>query len=341
MARVMLFIDGTWLYQNMSRLLDYTEDRNYQIDFHKLPQAVLEELAEQQPGLQIDYIRGYVFGAYPVKVDPLDEPLSQRQRDFYLRLREEYFYHVETYPVNFKGRRIRRADRDPTDPFHPREAQATISLATSALHQVYSNACDIAIFLIGDRDYKPVIRAIRRLGRRTALVSIRSACTPEFATPQDRTQVSDFDTIWMDEMVPRIQLIRQPHMLECQGPDHAGDRMVYTTYYPRPGQRFFCDDCRERYEEQREQQMERIDEEREKAIETGEQVFGTVKTIKADKGFGFITSEEGQDYFFHYSDLAQGIEFGEDIVGAQVGFLIVREPTADKAGAATAVRLDD
>jgi len=341
MARVMLFIDGTWLYQNMSRMLDHTEDRSYQIDFHKLPQAILEDLAEQQPGLHPDYVRGYVFGAYPVKVDPLDEALSQRQRDFYLRLRAEYFYHVETYPVNFKGRRIRRADRDPTDPFHPRESQAAISLATSALHQVYSGACDIAVFLIGDRDYKPAIRAIRRLGRRTAITSIRSACTPEFATPQDRTQVSDYDTLWLEEMVARVQLVRQPHMLECQGPDHPGDRMVWTTYYPRPGQRFYCDDCRQHYEEQREQQLERIDEEREKAVESGDAVFGVVKPVKADKGFGFITSEAGLDYFFHYSDLAQGVEFGEDLVGAQVSFFIVREPTDDKAGAATMVRLEE
>ena len=30
---------------------------------------------------------------------------------------------------------------------------------------------------------------------------------------------------------------------------------------------------------------------------------GTVSRVIADKGFGFITGEDGQDYFFHRSDL--------------------------------------
>ncbi len=341
MARVMLFIDGTWLYQNMSRLIELSDERNYQIDFLKLPEVIIEELSNMAPGQNFEFVRGYMYGAYPVKADPLDEALSLRQRDFYMRLREEFFYHVETYPVNFKGRRIRRSDRDPGDPFHPRESQAAISLAVGAMHHAYVDACDIAVFLIGDRDYKPSIRAIRRMGRRTAIVSIQNACTPEFATPQDRTQVSDFDTIWLDEIVQRIQLVRQPHMLECMGPDHEGDPMVWTTYYPRPGQKFYCDDCREKYEETREQQMAAFDEERERALESSELYFGHIKTLKLDKGFGFITSEAGVDYFFHFSDLGEGLEFTEDLIGQPVSFYIVREPTDEKAGAATRVRLDD
>jgi len=340
MARVMLFVDGTWLYQNMSRLLNYTEDRNYQIDFLKLPHAIMAELKEQCPGTSFEFVRGYCFGAYPVKVDPQDESLSLRQRDFYLRLREEFYFHVETYPVNFKGRRIRRSDREPGDPFHPRESQGAISLAVSALHHCHVDACDVFVFLIGDRDYKPAIRAIRRMGRRTAIVSIQNACTPEFSTPEDRTQVADFDTLWLDEMVSAIQLVRQPHMLECQGPDHAGDRNTWTTYYPRPGQRFFCDDCRARFEEQRESQTSAYDDERDRAVESGELTYGHVKTLKLDKGFGFITSDAGYDYFFHLSDLSQGVEFSEDLLGAAVSFYIVREPTDEKAGAATEIHLE-
>ena len=30
---------------------------------------------------------------------------------------------------------------------------------------------------------------------------------------------------------------------------------------------------------------------------------GTVSRVIVDKGFGFITGEDGQDYFFHRSDL--------------------------------------
>ncbi|MDR1697936.1 MAG: cold shock domain-containing protein [Erysipelotrichaceae bacterium] len=30
---------------------------------------------------------------------------------------------------------------------------------------------------------------------------------------------------------------------------------------------------------------------------------GTVKKFNKEKGFGFITGEDGKDYFFHYSSL--------------------------------------
>jgi cold shock CspA family protein len=339
MARVMLFVDGTWLYQNMSRLQDYSEDENFQIDFSKLPRAIFDEVSEQDPHVQMDYVRGYMFGAYPVKVDPVDEPLSIRQRDFYLRQRDEFFFEVETYPVNFKGRRIRRTERDPSDPFHPRESQASISLAVTATAFALSNAFDIAVFLVGDRDFKPAIRAIRQAGKRVAIASMRNACTPEFSTPADRTQVADFDTVWLDELVAKIQLIRTPHMLECQGPAHEGEAMVWTTYYPRPGQKFYCDDCREKFEQSREEHLARIDEERDRAVEEGEMKFGAIKTLKLDKGFGFVSADTGEDYFFHFSDLEEGIEFTEDLQGMSVSFYVVREPSLDKAGAATQISL--
>ena len=35
---------------------------------------------------------------------------------------------------------------------------------------------------------------------------------------------------------------------------------------------------------------------------------GTVRTIRADKGFGFIKDESGKDYFFHQSAI-----YGEGI----------------------------
>lgn len=326
MAKVMLFADGTWFYQNMSRLLDYTEDRFYQVDFTRLPEAILEDLNEQSPGLQAEFVRGYMFGAYPVKVDPLDEALSQRQKDFYTRMREDFFYHVETYPVNFKGRRIRRSDRDATDPFHPREGQAAISLATTALQCAFNHAFDIGVFLIGDRDYKPAIRAVRRFGKRTVILSIRNCCTPEFSAVQERAMVADFDTLWMDDMVPRIQLTRELRRHE----EYDGETAAYSESRP-PAPSYT----------QRQRQFEEIEQERQRALEEGAEVHGAIKTIKLDKGFGFITSDGGQDYFFHYTDLDEGLEFSEELMGMPVSFYIVRPPDEHKAGAATHIVLQE
>ncbi len=46
---------------------------------------------------------------------------------------------------------------------------------------------------------------------------------------------------------------------------------------------------------------------------------GTVKKFDKEKGYGFITSADGHDYFFHYSQLVmEGFKTAE--VGATVEF---------------------
>ena len=36
---------------------------------------------------------------------------------------------------------------------------------------------------------------------------------------------------------------------------------------------------------------------------------GTIKTIRAEKGFGFIKGEDGKEYFFHHSAIqGEGID---------------------------------
>jgi CspA family cold shock protein len=41
---------------------------------------------------------------------------------------------------------------------------------------------------------------------------------------------------------------------------------------------------------------------------------GKIRTLRADKGFGFITGEGGQDYFFHQSAI-----YGEGIADLREG----------------------
>lgn len=62
-------------------------------------------------------------------------------------------------------------------------------------------------------------------------------------------------------------------------------------------------------------------------------VSGTIKKLVADRGFGFITAEDGNDYFFHRSGAA---EFDRLDTGAKVTF--VTEPSP-KGPRATNVRL--
>ena len=46
---------------------------------------------------------------------------------------------------------------------------------------------------------------------------------------------------------------------------------------------------------------------------------GTIRTLVSDRGFGFITKEQGGDIFFHRSEL-QGIDYNSLREGQQVEF---------------------
>lgn len=52
-------------------------------------------------------------------------------------------------------------------------------------------------------------------------------------------------------------------------------------------------------------------------------IKGTVKWFNATKGYGFISSEEGQDVFVHYSALKNNGEFRSLEEGQAVEFDIV------------------
>ena len=43
---------------------------------------------------------------------------------------------------------------------------------------------------------------------------------------------------------------------------------------------------------------------------------GTVKKVVADRGFGFITGEDGKDYFFHRDGVSESVDF-DRLVGGE------------------------
>jgi len=47
---------------------------------------------------------------------------------------------------------------------------------------------------------------------------------------------------------------------------------------------------------------------------------GTIKKVISDRGFGFITGEDGKDYFFHRDGLTDSVEFEQIAGGERVDF---------------------
>ncbi len=54
---------------------------------------------------------------------------------------------------------------------------------------------------------------------------------------------------------------------------------------------------------------------------------GTVKKFDKEKGYGFIKSAEGQDYFFHYSQLQM-----EGFKTAEIGAVVEFDPAETEKG---------
>jgi len=59
---------------------------------------------------------------------------------------------------------------------------------------------------------------------------------------------------------------------------------------------------------------------------------GTVKKVVADRGFGFITADDGKDYFFHRGALDTSLDFDRMSGGEKVEFTIEQSPKGPRAG---------
>jgi cold shock protein len=58
---------------------------------------------------------------------------------------------------------------------------------------------------------------------------------------------------------------------------------------------------------------------------------GTIKKLVQDRGFGFISAEDGKDYFFHRSGLDSAINFDSLTGGERVEFEIENSQKGPRA----------
>ncbi len=361
MIKFMLFIDGTWLYSNTSRLVGASGEPGFVLDFGKLPRVLAEEVGRRLGHDEWTVVRTHLFGSYAANVDSRDLEPVERRLNFFTMLRQQHHYEVEAFPVDFRGKRLRRTDRDPNDLFEAKEKCVDIALATSMLFNAsMTNAYDVAIAVIGDQDFKPVLQSVRRLGKRVAIASINGACSGEYSDPADKARVRDVELIWLEDLLPRLARRYDPHVLECQSPSHKGERRVETTYYPKRGEKFYCPACREEFARQREagaasapsnggngggngNSNGHVTGEPMTYAPTDTTLMGVVKHKRVDKNYGFIMVDgcgtyDGTEYFFHETDMVDGTRFADLAEGTYVDFQVKAEPPPGKAPPARNVR---
>lgn len=58
---------------------------------------------------------------------------------------------------------------------------------------------------------------------------------------------------------------------------------------------------------------------------------GTVKKVVAERGFGFITADDGKEYFFHRTAVDPSLSFDRLSGGEKVEFEVQPSPRGERA----------
>jgi uncharacterized LabA/DUF88 family protein len=261
MAKIMVFIDGTWLYSNHRNLQEAYGDE-FQIDYGKLPSTIGKIVSENLGGADVDIVRTHLYGSNARNYSDDDRDMVFRRKDFFNLLREEYHYEVDVYEIDYRGRRLRRKDRELGDDFVPEEKCVDIALASSMMfYAALPYAYDIAVLVGGDRDYIPALQRVRQLGKRVVIASIKNSCPREFRDTSNPLGVRDFDMVWMDDkkVMEEYKLEAIKKWVICRSPLHTTENPVWTDEFVRKSRPYYCRECRENMRRQREEYFQSED----------------------------------------------------------------------------------
>jgi len=150
LERVIVFIDGGYLRRTFNDLFG---DDN--IDYGKMLDGLLG-LYNSLPSnpFRADLIRAYYY----------DGIVSEEEDEF--RQQKEYFYLVTNH--FFFTLRLGRLIKSSKKKF--RQKGVDVLMAIDALTMAYQNHYDTGIFFMEDRDFIPLIEAVKQAGKKTIVV---------------------------------------------------------------------------------------------------------------------------------------------------------------------------
>jgi cold shock CspA family protein len=198
MLKAMLFVDADWLCASTLEL----GKPDWQLDHRRLGAALAEEIGRRHHLGPIDVVRSLYFASRPPDRDARDPSLIQRRRAFLASLQGEPHVDLEVLDLAYGD----RTGGDEGGQATAGAAALHVALTVAAMrHALTPGLLDLAIFLLGDRSFAPLLQEVRRLGRRVALVSIDDSCAPDLADPANPLRACDFDVLWLHEVVGRLE----------------------------------------------------------------------------------------------------------------------------------------
>jgi hypothetical protein len=210
--KVMIFIDGTWLYyqiyeRNMYRdviaqkLGNKDWKMSHEIDWTKLPMVACQALLQDKKSSW-----AAIMAPFQGQGGGTVQPLPQRPIEV-MRVSVYSSMHRETAEDSYRFRmfkNMRKAGfdvnmKETLGPLGSGEKCVDIQLAVDMLYYAtVQDAYDVALLLTGDRDFLPAVIRCRQKGRRIGIVSMRSAASIAF---EETPNLKDYDTIWLEDYI--------------------------------------------------------------------------------------------------------------------------------------------
>ena len=189
--RVMVFIDGTWVYYSLferdsrcpiNQKFGYGWARKYRFDWAALPRILGRALQEQERPVEI--ARMSVFTSY--KADTLESSLR-------------YQLFVDMRAAGYDVHQMETVGRS--------EKCVDIQLAVEMLHYAtVPNTYDTAVLLSGDKDFMPALIRVRQKGRKVAICSMKSGVNRAL---YETDGLKDYDMIWLEDYLDELIVPRE------------------------------------------------------------------------------------------------------------------------------------
>eukprot|EP00977_Amphora_coffeiformis_P002452 scaffold456_cov171-Amphora_coffeaeformis.AAC.19 len=201
--RVMVFIDGTWLYYSLferesrcpiNQKFGYGWARRYRFDWAALPRILCQALQDPDGGgwtteeeaRPVEIARMSVFTSFKA-----DTPETSNRYQLFQDMRAAGY---DVHQMETVGRSEKCVD---------------IQLAVEMLHYAtVPNAYDTAVLLSGDKDFMPALIRVRQKGREVAICSMKSGVNRAL---YETDGLKDYDMIWLEDYLDELIVPRHDY----------------------------------------------------------------------------------------------------------------------------------
>jgi uncharacterized LabA/DUF88 family protein len=208
--KIMLFIDGTWLYYSIyerpAHLCPIVArfgrgwQQKYNFNWNELPRIVCEAIQEQERQVgwggnrqairHVEVTRASVFTSVKKNTSIMSDRIQMFEE---MKASNYDVYMMETVGSG--------------------EKCIDIQLAVEMLHYAtVPNAYDVAILVSGDKDFMPALIRTRQKARKVGIVSKRTDCNRAlYQTPN----LIDYDMIWFEDYLDRLISVKEGVQIEA------------------------------------------------------------------------------------------------------------------------------